>query len=446
MLSTRRSPRQPAVARRKAAVRSSGASRPTRKAEDSSSTLQSSSGPIVVTTPALLTRVACAKRAPSRAASQSCRRAATPTGSARSACHCSRSRRCCAATRASAAFVAPGDAEHRVPGVGEQLLGQRRAHAARRAGDDEQLQAACGQRAVRLLDAGDRPLAAAVGRLHQVPDFVEGLGDAVGLLADQAVEADADDLPIGLAGDVEHFGVDADDVGALRRRAALLQVEPDRGEHLRRGEGAQVLEVAGVVGRLQADEDHLGDALEAFGVEARGQARAVALRRERRAAAAHAAWGSRRTGCRGAPAPANCRRAVTAGGFRAEAAQQEADREEGDAGEQHEGEDVAERLAEAEVAHQRGDAEAGGEAGDRAEPGALAARRRARRRGGRAGGLAAVRPARGRFGRGPRRHAALHAGRAAAADASGKGVAGHRGGRDQGDCESDDERLHSFSG
>ena len=45
--------------------------------------------------------------------------------------------------------------------------------------------------------------------------------------------------------DVEHLGVDADDVGALRRAAALLQVELDRREHLGRRERAQVVQVAG---------------------------------------------------------------------------------------------------------------------------------------------------------------------------------------------------------
>src|SRR5215218_2711253 len=49
----------------------------------------------------------------------------------------------------------------------------------------------------RLLDAGDRPLAAAVGRLDEVPHLVERLGDAVVLFTDEAVEADADDLALG---------------------------------------------------------------------------------------------------------------------------------------------------------------------------------------------------------------------------------------------------------
>ena len=64
--------------------------------------------------------------------------------------------------------------------------------------------------------------------------------------------------------DVEHLGIDADDVGALRGAAALLQVELDRGEHLRRREArAGRSRSPAVVRRLHADEDHLGDALEA---------------------------------------------------------------------------------------------------------------------------------------------------------------------------------------
>ena len=74
-----------------------------------------------------------------------------------------------------------------------------------------------------------------------------------------------------------------------RHAAALLQLELDRGEHLRRREGAQVVEVAGVVRRLQADEDHLGDALEGGRVEVGGKAgrcdrRALRQRRARGAA------------------------------------------------------------------------------------------------------------------------------------------------------------------
>ena len=183
MLSTRRSPRQRAVARRKAAVRSSGASRPTRKAEDSSSTLQFSSAPIVVTHAGVVDQGglgeerAVARREPAvqaRGDADRLGQVGLPLLAG--------SRRCCAATAASASFAVPGDAEHRVPGVGEQLLGQRRAHAARRAGDDEQLQAAwasalfvCWMPAIahsRLPSAG----------LTRCQTSSNGLGDAVRLL------------------------------------------------------------------------------------------------------------------------------------------------------------------------------------------------------------------------------------------------------------------------
>ena len=70
----------------------------------------------------------------------------------------------------------------------------------------------------RLLDAGDRPLAAAVGGLDEVPDLVERCGHAVFLLADQAVEANADDLAVGFARDVEYLGIDAN--AALTRSSS----------------------------------------------------------------------------------------------------------------------------------------------------------------------------------------------------------------------------------
>ena len=79
----------------------------------------------------------------------------------------------------------------------------------------------------------------------------------------------------------------------------------------------------------------------------------------------------------GAPAPASCMPLLRRGrfdGMKRRIRKRIAN--EGDDAEQHHHDDVAELGAEAEVAHQRGDAEAGGEAGDRAHP------RAARRRGG----------------------------------------------------------------
>ena len=58
-----------------------------------------------------------------------------------------------------------------------------------------------GSMLVRLLDADDQPVAiGAVPNVGNVPDLVEGIGDAVGLLADQSGEVDAGDdlIPVAL--------------------------------------------------------------------------------------------------------------------------------------------------------------------------------------------------------------------------------------------------------
>ena len=274
-----------------------------------------------------------------------------------------------------------------------------------------------------------------------MPDLVEWLGRGAGLLADQAVEADADDLPVVFVRDIEHLGVDTLDVGLLRRCAALLQIELQVREHLRRRERAQVALVAAVVGGLEADEDHLGDALERRCVEIGGKA---GRSDGSRGGGKRPAGGGLLTRCVAAclQAPELCRPLVGerhrclgsrgAGASelhaavrrrrirRHETAHQEAHQEKARNCKQQQHDDVAERGAEAEVAHQRGDAEASSEAGDRAEP--RAARRDGR---GRCGGgrwrllCCGCGRARGhRFGRGPRRHAALHADGAAAADAA----------------------------
>ena len=347
---------------------------------------------------------------------------------------------------------------------GSALIVMRRAGAARGRGTGRVRPS--GRR--RLLDAGDRPLAAAVGRLDEVPDLVERLGDAVVLFADQAVEADADDLALGLARDVEHLGVDADDVGALRPCAALLQVELDRREHLGRREGAQVVEVGAVVRRLHADEDHLGDALEGrrrrsrragwprrSAPALRQASRRVARRQSARAvrprpAASRGTAPAARRGttsaafATGAPAPASCMPPLAAAGFDGMKRRiRKRTSDEGGDRQQHHHDDVAELGAEAEVAHQRGDAEAGGEAGDRAHPRATRRGRGGSARGGRSGGL---RDRGGGLGRhrvgGARGHAALHAGGAAAADAARVGDVGHggRGGDEEGECQC--ELLH----
>ena len=334
MLSTRRSPRQRAVARRKAAVRTSGASRPTRKAADSSSTLQSSSGPICVSTRGVVDQGGLAEEC-AVAGGEPALQAGGDGGRLRPGrpAIAPESRRC-GRRGAERVVAAPGDAEHRVPGVGEQLLGQRRAHAARRAGDDEKLQAVGG---LRLLDAGDRPLAAAVGRLDQVPDLVEGLGDAVDLLADQAVEADADDSADRLRWRRR----------ALRRRRGRRRcAAPSRPRSCRSS-----LTAANISGVVKARRSLRSPAslaacrrmkiILAMRSKPSASKPAGRLRAASGAAAEPAravpplpakAWGSKRAGCIGAPAPANCRLpAPPLRRLRAEAAQQEADREEGDA-------------------------------------------------------------------------------------------------------------------
>ena len=133
----------------------------------------------------------------------------------------------------------------------EKLTRRRARRAARRAGamnaGPMRLTPIVGRRAVRsghLLDAGDRPLAAAVGRLDEVPDLVERRGDAVLLLADQAVEADADDLrSASVSTSSTSASMRTTSVCCAARRAPAGRAE--RREHLRRREGAQVVQVAG---------------------------------------------------------------------------------------------------------------------------------------------------------------------------------------------------------
>src|SRR5690606_19026901 len=101
-------------------------------------------------------------------------------------------------------------------------------------------------RSAELLDAREHPTAAAADRLDEVPDLVDRPGRAVGLCADHAGEAQAVDVLDGSGLDAEQLGVEPDDVGAVGRALALVDLELEFGVHLGRGELAQVVQVAGV--------------------------------------------------------------------------------------------------------------------------------------------------------------------------------------------------------
>ena len=70
-----------------------------------------------------------------------------------------------------------------------------------------------------------------------------------------------------LADDFQHFGVELLHIGLLCLAAALAVLHFDLGIELGRGELADVVHVAAVVGGLQADEVELGLAQEAGNVE-----------------------------------------------------------------------------------------------------------------------------------------------------------------------------------
>ena len=76
--------------------------------------------------------------------------------------------------------------------------------------------------------AGPLPAAAAVSRLDEVPDLVEGRRRRVFLFTNQAVEAHADNLRCAFGLDVEDLGIDPDDVGGLAAAGPVLQVDAQR--------------------------------------------------------------------------------------------------------------------------------------------------------------------------------------------------------------------------
>ena len=103
-----------------------------------------------------------------------------------------------------------------------------------------------------------------------MPDLVDTFGGGVDFFAQQAGEAHADDVTLGFLGYVDHLGVEGDHVGFLAGTGVIHPVHLDLGEHLGRGVFADILEIASVVGRLEADEVDLGVAHEGFGVEVGG--------------------------------------------------------------------------------------------------------------------------------------------------------------------------------
>ena len=89
-------------------------------------------------------------------------------------------------------------------------------------------------------------------------------------LADQAAEAHAGDASAQPPRPPRAPGRRADDLGLLRGTGALHEIHLELGEHLGRRDLAQLVEVAAVVGGLQADEVDLGAAHEGLDVEAGG--------------------------------------------------------------------------------------------------------------------------------------------------------------------------------
>ncbi len=120
---------------------------------------------------------------------------------------------------------------------------------------------------LNLLNTGQCPATAAVSRLGHVPDFIKWFGRASFFFPDQAMETHADNVATSLFGDIENFSVELHNVGFLLRRAPFAHTQLDFSEHFRRGEFADVIEIAGIVGSLQANEVDLGVARKAFDIE-----------------------------------------------------------------------------------------------------------------------------------------------------------------------------------
>ena len=118
-----------------------------------------------------------------------------------------------------------------------------------------------------LFYAGQRPAPAAVARLDHVPDLVERLRRCIEFLADESGKAHTDNVARTFFRNVEDFSIDRDDVGLLRGLTTFGKTQLDLAKHFRRREFANVLEVAGIVRCLQANEIHFGIAYETIDIE-----------------------------------------------------------------------------------------------------------------------------------------------------------------------------------
>ena len=122
---------------------------------------------------------------------------------------------------------------------------------------------------LRLLNSGKLPAGAPVGRFNEVPHFAEWLRLRAGFFPDQAGETHAHDILAVLLCDIQHFCIQRDDFGLLRRRPRPTEVLFDGLIHLRRQEISQRSEIAPVVGFLQLHEVLLRVSHELLDVEFR---------------------------------------------------------------------------------------------------------------------------------------------------------------------------------
>ena len=106
-----------------------------------------------------------------------------------------------------------------------------------------------------------------------MPGFGKGFRRRVGHFAKLPREMHAGDMATVFGDDLKQFSVQLHDVGFLGAAVALLMLHLDFGEHLGRHKFTDVVHVATVIGRLQADKAELGLAQETFDVEISGNIR-----------------------------------------------------------------------------------------------------------------------------------------------------------------------------